>query len=122
VERDRRPAPAGERGLEIGVRCGGHSGLGLYVPDDGLMIDLRPRGEVRVGLQRRRARVEGGAMLGALDRAAMEHRLTTTAGNTNFIVNGRFKPHAVRDRHLITGQRQHSGDAAARLIVEALGV
>jgi putative intracellular protease/amidase len=42
--------------------------------------------------------------------------------NTNFIVNGRFKPHAVRDGNLITGQQQHSGNAAARLIVEALGV
>lgn len=41
--------------------------------------------------------------------------------NTNFIVHGRFAPHAVRDGHLITGQQQHSGAAAARLIVEALG-
>jgi putative intracellular protease/amidase len=42
--------------------------------------------------------------------------------NTNFIVNGRFKPHALRDGNLITGQQQYSGTAAARLIVEALGV
>jgi putative intracellular protease/amidase len=42
--------------------------------------------------------------------------------NTNFIVNGRFKPHAVRDGNLITGQQQYSGTAAAALIVEALGV
>jgi putative intracellular protease/amidase len=42
--------------------------------------------------------------------------------NTNFIVNGRFKPHAVRDGNLITGQQQYSGTAAARLLVEALGV
>ena len=41
--------------------------------------------------------------------------------NTNFIVEGRFKPHAVRDGNLITGRQQYSGDAAARLIVEALG-
>ena len=41
--------------------------------------------------------------------------------NTNFIVNGRFKPHAVRDANLITGQQQYSGTAAARLIVAALG-
>lgn len=41
--------------------------------------------------------------------------------HTNFIVNGRFKPHAVRDGNLITGQQQYSGRAAARLVIEALG-
>jgi putative intracellular protease/amidase len=41
---------------------------------------------------------------------------------TNFIVNGRFKPHAVRDGNLITGQQQYSGTAAARLMIETLGV
>jgi putative intracellular protease/amidase len=42
--------------------------------------------------------------------------------NTNFIVDSRFKPHAVRDGNLITGQQQYSGAAAARLLVQALGV
>lgn len=41
---------------------------------------------------------------------------------TNFVVHGRFKPHAVRDGNLITGQQQDSGAGAARLIIEALGV
>jgi putative intracellular protease/amidase len=41
---------------------------------------------------------------------------------TNFIVNSRFKPHAVRDGNLITGQQQYSGGTAARLMVAALGV
>jgi putative intracellular protease/amidase len=41
---------------------------------------------------------------------------------TNFIVNGRFKSHAVRDGNLITGQQQYSGAAAARLLIDALGV
>jgi FAD/FMN-containing dehydrogenase len=72
-----------ERDLEIGVRCGGHSVLGLCVPDDGLEIDLTPMGRVRVDPERRRAWVQGGALLGALDRAAMEHGLTTTAGNVS---------------------------------------
>jgi putative intracellular protease/amidase len=40
---------------------------------------------------------------------------------TNFIVSSRFKPFAVRDGNLITGQQQYSGAAAARLIVQALG-
>jgi putative intracellular protease/amidase len=41
--------------------------------------------------------------------------------HTNFIANSRFKPHAVRDGHLITGQQQYSGSAAARLLIETLG-
>jgi putative intracellular protease/amidase len=42
--------------------------------------------------------------------------------DANFIVDTRFKAHAVRDGNLITGQQQYSGAAAARLVVEALGV
>lgn len=42
--------------------------------------------------------------------------------DTNFIVSGRFKAHAVRDGNLITGQQQYSGTAVARLMIEALGV
>ncbi|MGE5210263.1 MAG: type 1 glutamine amidotransferase domain-containing protein [Acidobacteriota bacterium] len=41
---------------------------------------------------------------------------------TNFIVSSMFKPFAVRDGNLITGQQQYSGTAAARLVIEALGV
>jgi putative intracellular protease/amidase len=41
---------------------------------------------------------------------------------TNFIVSSRFKSHAVRDGLLITGQQQYSGAAAARLLIEALGI
>lgn len=74
---------ARELGLEIGVRCGGHSILGLAVPDDGLMIDLSSMGAVRVDPARRRARVQGGALLGALDQAAQRHGLATTAGNVS---------------------------------------
>lgn len=40
---------------------------------------------------------------------------------TNFVVHGRFRPHAVRDGNLITGQQQYSGAAAARLAIDALG-
>ena len=74
---------ARELDLEIGVRCGGHSVLGLAVPDGGLMIDLTPMGAVRVDPQRRRAWVQGGALLGALDAAAQRYGLATTAGNVS---------------------------------------
>jgi FAD/FMN-containing dehydrogenase len=69
--------------LEIGVRCGGHSVVGLAVPDDGLMIDLTPMGAVRVDPIQKRAWVQGGALLGALDRATQQHGLATTAGNVS---------------------------------------
>lgn len=42
--------------------------------------------------------------------------------NSNFVVNSAFKPFAVRDGNLITGQQQYSGAAAARLVIETLGV
>jgi FAD/FMN-containing dehydrogenase len=74
---------AREHDLEIGVRCGGHSSIGLAVPQDGLMIDLSPLTGVQVDPVRRRARIQGGALLGVLDRATQRHGLATTAGNVS---------------------------------------
>jgi FAD/FMN-containing dehydrogenase len=74
---------ARERDLDIGVRCGGHNIAGLAVPRGGLMIDLTRLGRVTVDPATRRARVQGGAMLGALDRATQPFGLATTAGNVS---------------------------------------
>jgi putative intracellular protease/amidase len=40
---------------------------------------------------------------------------------TNFVVDQAFRPFAVRDGLLVTGQQQASGAAAAALVIEALG-
>src|SRR6266851_8157432 len=74
---------ARELDLEIGVKGGGHSALGLAVPDEGLMIDLSLMSGVRVDPLRRRALVQGGALLGALDAASQQYDLATTAGNVS---------------------------------------
>ena len=74
---------ARELDLEIGVRCGGHNVAGLAVPANGLMIDLTPLNGVRVDPIRRRAKVQGGALLGTLDRASQPYGLATTAGNVS---------------------------------------
>jgi FAD/FMN-containing dehydrogenase len=72
-----------ERDIEIGVRCGGHSVLGLSVPEGGLMVDLSLLRSVRVDPDRRRAWVAGGAVLGDLDRASQPSGLATTSGNVS---------------------------------------
>jgi FAD/FMN-containing dehydrogenase len=58
------------------------------------MIDLSPMGGVRVDPVRRRAWVQGGALLGALDSAAQQYGLATTAGQR--IAHRRRRPDARR--------------------------
>ncbi len=71
---------ARERGILTAVRGGGHSWPGKSVCDDGLVIDLSRMNTVAVDADARRARAQGGALLNALDVAALEHGLVTTAG------------------------------------------
>jgi FAD/FMN-containing dehydrogenase len=71
---------ARERGLLTAVRGGGHSWPGKSVCDDGLVIDLSQMNAVTADADARRARAQGGALLNALDTAALEKGLVTTAG------------------------------------------
>jgi hypothetical protein len=74
---------ASNRQLLLSVRGGGHSLSGQSVCEKGLMIDLSQMNSARVDARRRIATVDGGALLGALDREALVHGLATTAGTVS---------------------------------------
>ena len=69
--------------LLLSVRGGGHSLSGQSVCEKGLMIDLSQMNGARVDPVARIATIEGGALLGALDREALALGLATTAGTVS---------------------------------------
>src|SRR5687768_10965527 len=71
---------ARDHDLEIQVRSGGHSALGLRGADGGLVVDLSSMRGVEVDPEARTARVNGGALLGELDVAAQAHGLVCPTG------------------------------------------
>ncbi len=71
---------AGDHGVELSIRGGGHNIAGLALSDGGLTLDLSGRNAVEVDPGARLARVQAGALLGDVDRATQEHGLATTLG------------------------------------------
>lgn len=71
---------AGDHGLEVSVRGGGHNYAGYALTDGGLMIDLTPMKSVTVDAPAQRARCGGGATWGEFDRACQVHGLATPGG------------------------------------------
>ncbi len=71
---------AREHQLLLAVRGGGHSGPGLGICDDGLVIDLSGMKGIRVDPSARTVRVEGGCTWGEVDHATHPFGLATPSG------------------------------------------
>jgi FAD/FMN-containing dehydrogenase len=71
---------AAAHGLLTAVRGGGHSQSGQSGCNGGIVVDLSPMRAVEVDPIARVARVEGGALLGQLDREALAFGLATPVG------------------------------------------
>jgi hypothetical protein len=62
------------------IRCGGHSLAGFSSCDDGVVIDLSRMRAVSLDRQARRARFDGGCLLGDIDKATQKAGLAFPAG------------------------------------------
>ena len=71
---------AGDRGLEVSVRGGGHNIAGTSVAEGGLMIDMSSRRSVRVDPANRVVLVEGGATWGDVDHETQGFGLVVPSG------------------------------------------
>ena len=64
----------------LAVRCGGHSLPGLSTCNDGIVLDMTLMNHIKVDSVARIAEVEGGSLLGDLDRAGAPQGLVIPAG------------------------------------------
>ena len=87
---------ARQAGLELAVRCGGHSVAGLGTSDGGLVIHLGGLKGIEVDPAARIARAGGGLLTGELDAATQAHGLhvplgrITTTGIGGFTTGGGY--------------------------------
>ncbi len=71
---------ASEIGILTAIRCGGHSLAGFSTCNGGLVIDLSKMRQIAVDPRARRARFEGGCLLGTIDTATQKAGLVFPAG------------------------------------------
>jgi FAD/FMN-containing dehydrogenase len=71
---------AREQGLPIAARGGGHNIAGSCLAPDGLTVDLQRLRGVLVDPRHRRVLVQGGCLLGDVDRETQLHGLATPLG------------------------------------------
>jgi FAD/FMN-containing dehydrogenase len=71
---------AREHGLDLAVRGGGHSIAGLSAHEGGVLLDLAPMRGVLVDPERRVVHVQGGAVLGDVDRETLPFGLVAPSG------------------------------------------
>ena len=71
---------ARDRGVAVAVRGGGHSIAGLSSIDGGMLIDLGAMNGVQVDAERRLVHVQGGAVLGDVDRETQAFGLVAPSG------------------------------------------
>ena len=73
---------ARETGLELAVRCGGHSRAGHGTTDWGILLDLSPMNGVEIDADERTAWAQTGMKAGEYTTATGEHGLATGLGDT----------------------------------------
>jgi FAD/FMN-containing dehydrogenase len=71
---------AREHGLDLAVRGGGHSIAGLSAHEGGVLLDLAAMRGVLVDPERRVVHVQGGALLGDVDRETLPFGLVAPSG------------------------------------------
>ncbi|HSL65943.1 MAG TPA: FAD-binding oxidoreductase, partial [Gaiellaceae bacterium] len=76
---------ARETGLELAVRSGGHSGAGHGVSEGGIVLDLSRLKALEIDPEARVASAESGLTAGELTRAAAEHGLGVSLGDTGSV-------------------------------------
>jgi len=81
---------AREQGLALAVRCGGHSVAGNGTVDGGVLVDLSSLKGVHVDPAAATARVNGGVLVGELDRETQLFGLATPSGRVTTTGVGGF--------------------------------